>query len=1023
MRNMKKQQVLIIVLISLSICAFSIMQVKAQDLSVGSASASASPIDSGGTSVLSVSLSVGSGVYTYQWMMEAPSATIFSNISDATGATYTFTPSSSATIGAYQFEVLVTNSSDPSDYGTSGSATVQVNSALVAPTASASAGAVDQGQTSALTSTAVTTGTNPYTYQWLQKAPGTSSYSAISGATSSSYSFVTSVSTTTGAWSFELQVTDVTSAVITSNSVSVTVNSALVAPTLTPTPSTVNQGQTSSLSSTAVSTGTSPYTYQWLEKAPGGSYVDIGTDSTSYSFATSGSTATGTWSFELQTTDSASTPVVVTSTAVSVTVNAAPTVTVSPTSWTMDVDQSKTFTATPVGGSGSYTGYQWYVGGVSQSGQTSSTFSYSPASSGSYSITVTVTDSLGTTSAQSTATTVTVSASPTVSITPGLVTMDVGQIQTFTATASGGSGTLSYQWYVDGTAVGSNSASYSYTASAGSHSVTCKVTDSASTPVTSPASNAVTITVAASPTVSIAPVGPVTLDVGQVQVFTATPSGGSGSLSYQWYLDGSAVGSDSASYPYTAAGVSHTVTCEVTDSASTPVTSPASNAVSVTVNTALVAPTLTPTPSTVNQGQTCSLTSSSVTTGTSPYVYQWFERAPGGSYVTVGSNSASFSFVTSNAMATGYWSFILQVKDNVGASVNSSAVLVTVNSALLDHFVFSPVGAQTVGTSFSVTVTAKDAYGNTITNYTGINTLSVSTGTISPTIAGVFSSGVWTGSVTVTDAGSGVTVTATDGTHSGTSNSFTVNPVITVTQRPNGVIAPGTTNVNYGGTQAFTITPSTGYHIASLTVDDSAVAVASSYTFSNVVASHNITATYAINTFTISASAGANGAISPSGSFSVNYGGSQSFTITPNNGYYIVDVTVNGGSVGAVSSYTFTNVQASNTIYATFALTPTPAPTSSPRPIATPIPAPTSTPLPTASPTPATTSSPSQNPLNLLTQTQSQSSSQKAIYAVAAAVIMTAVVAFVLVFEKANKAKVERSNDEEIDLSDTSYMA
>ena len=83
--------------------------------------------------------------------------------------------------------------------------------------------------------------------------------------------------------------------------------------------------------------------------------------------------------------------------------------------------------ATPNGGSGSYTGYQWYVGGVAQSGQTSSTFSYSPASAGSYSITVTVTDSLGATSAQSTAATVTVNAAPTVSVSPSAWTMDVGQ--------------------------------------------------------------------------------------------------------------------------------------------------------------------------------------------------------------------------------------------------------------------------------------------------------------------------------------------------------------------------------------------------------------------------------------------------------------------------------------------------------------------------------------------------------------------------------------------------------------------
>ena len=117
----------------------------------------------------------------------------------------------------------------------------------------------------------------------------------------------------------------------------------------------------------------------------------------------------------------------------------------------MDVGQSKTFTATPTGGSGSYTGYQWYVGGSAQCGQTASTFSFAPGSAGSYSITVTVTDSSGATSAQSSAATVTVAASPTVSIAPvGPLTMDVGQVQTFTATASGGSGTINYQWYLDG---------------------------------------------------------------------------------------------------------------------------------------------------------------------------------------------------------------------------------------------------------------------------------------------------------------------------------------------------------------------------------------------------------------------------------------------------------------------------------------------------------------------------------------------------------------------------------------------
>ncbi len=65
--------------------------------------------------------------------------------------------------------------------------------------------------------------------------------------------------------------------------------------------------------------------------------------------------------------------------------------------------------------------------------------------------------------------------------------------------------------------------------------------------------------------------------------------------------------------------------------------------------------------------------------------------------------------------------------------------------------------------AFSITITAKASNGNTLTSYTGRPTLSVSTGTISPTVTGAFSSGVWTGSVTATGAGSDVTIMAIDG--------------------------------------------------------------------------------------------------------------------------------------------------------------------------------------------------------------------------------------------------------------------
>lgn len=70
--------------------------------------------------------------------------------------------------------------------------------------------------------------------------------------------------------------------------------------------------------------------------------------------------------------------------------------------------------------------------------------------------------------------------------------------------------------------------------------------------------------------------------------------------------------------------------------------------------------------------------------------------------------------------------------------------------------------------------------------------------------------------------------------------------------------------------------------------------------------------------YTITATAGANGSITPSGEVTVNKGESATFTITPNNGYHIEDVLVDGVSVGAVSTYTFSNVTANHSIHATF---------------------------------------------------------------------------------------------------------
>ena len=73
-----------------------------------------------------------------------------------------------------------------------------------------------------------------------------------------------------------------------------------------------------------------------------------------------------------------------------------------------------------------------------------------------------------------------------------------------------------------------------------------------------------------------------------------------------------------------------------------------------------------------------------------------------------------------------------------------------------------------------------------------------------------------------------------------------------------------------------------------------------------------------VSSYTIKASAGNGGIISPSGNVTVARGKDQSFTINPINGYRISDVIVDGKSVGAVSTYTFDSVKANHTIQVKF---------------------------------------------------------------------------------------------------------
>ncbi|QOX77967.1 InlB B-repeat-containing protein [Trichlorobacter lovleyi] len=160
------------------------------------------------------------------------------------------------------------------------------------------------------------------------------------------------------------------------------------------------------------------------------------------------------------------------------------------------------------------------------------------------------------------------------------------------------------------------------------------------------------------------------------------------------------------------------------------------------------------------------------------------------------------------------------------------------------------------------------------------------------------------------------TVTATF-----TLNSYSVTPAAVT----NGTIAPDSPqSVTYGSTTQFKLTPDPHYHIASVSGCNGTLS-GSTYTTGVFPGDCTVTATFAIDAFTVTPSAGSNGSISPGSAQTVAYGGSTSFTVKPNAGYNIVTLTgCNGSYSGSLTDpvngviYTTGAITANCTVSAVF---------------------------------------------------------------------------------------------------------
>jgi hypothetical protein len=161
----------------------------------------------------------------------------------------------------------------------------------------------------------------------------------------------------------------------------------------------------------------------------------------------------------------------------------------------------------------------------------------------------------------------------------------------------------------------------------------------------------------------------------------------------------------------------------------------------------------------------------------------------------------------------------------------------------------------------------------------------------------------------------------------------TINAIFTTPGQPpstiaysaglNGSIVPFSSNVvPYGGSLSFYIIPDINYYVQDVQVDGVSVGPWDTYTFTNVTADHTISATFTADTnqvtSIITSSAGPNGSISPLGQTLVPYFGIQTFFITPDPGFGVQDIVVDGVSQGPWTDYSFTDVTTSHTIDVSF---------------------------------------------------------------------------------------------------------
>lgn len=285
---------------------------------------------------------------------------------------------------------------------------------------------------------------------------------------------------------------------------------------------------------------------------------------------------------------------------------------------------------------------------------------------------------------------------------------------------------------------------------------------------------------------------------------------------------------------------------------------------------------------------------------------------PNPSYGGSVSGGGTFNYgqsCTVNALANSGYTFVNWTENGTQVSTNANyTFIVSGNKNLVANF---------TSQSYVITATTDPSTGGFVTGSGGYSYGETCTITATANTGYTFLN--WTKNGTQVSVSPSYSFTVTESA-TYTAHFNAQNYTITVATNPNDAgSASGGGSYTYGQTCTVTASANNGYAFTSWTENGTQVSTNVNYSFT-VTGNRNLVANFVPNTHTIQATAGSNGIITPSGNITVALGANQSFSMIPDAGYEVQEVYIDGNPVGAMNSYTFTNVTADHYIHVNFTL-------------------------------------------------------------------------------------------------------